>query len=990
MKEHVLSREVALEEIQSLREKYGNCAHKIHESNEATTRLIIIDEILQFIGWEKEDFNPEHPAKGEYIDYLLTLDNVPRLIVEAKRIGKTFSSPSNQMHDLSYSLTYFQRAYGRALKSVIDQVTQYANSTGVPYAVLTNGAEWFLIQVIPTAGQKSRDLKGYYFGNLLSENSNFDLLWELISQPSVLEGNLEERLHEINKYSAKQSMTISSHLKEIEWKRNDDDGSIRDFYHFFFSDLTDSRKRKMLESCFTENAQTKQYQSDLQRALKDTTPSFVPAEKTQDQSPGEGKKILLRETGDISGRVILIVGSVGCGKSTLVERVLIESKTSEIKKLKKLKVLKINLINEVKKLQGDISPILWKYLVEEWKKNEPDSYKLKSLRTYFHQELMELKEGEEADLFEIDKNEYVRAEAKRLKELRTDHLAFFTKCWRYYRGQGYGITLVIDNIDRASEDFQEQVYAFSHELAYRTGATIIVTLREFTFFRAKEEGFLDVRQEDLIIHLKAPNLEQLISKRIKYIENHIEDDFRIKSWRKDGLLESIVTSSKRYSNTLKETFLKSQDGRRILGMLSSVSWHNVRYFLDTLRRIHIQIGARESSWKEIEVIASLMTGSSFDGESPIVPNIYKPPYSNCQCYFLKVRLLTFLLYGVKDRDQRRGVKLPRITGFLRMYGYQTRWIYKGVEELVRERLLESLEAPLESDYTKNYELNQKHSFRLSPLSITLFSQILDNPIYLSLVGYDIPFFDHDIFKLYQQEFDSITSLLDERQMEKDAIDLLIETDLAGLVAMHLKRMLEVEQISNKTLLKSPEIESVEREISELKNSFEDYKLSSGLGDIFQEELSKKKDDNLQKNEAQLSLFKKEDYTNNNNSSRVDSCLVPREIADKVKIPENILDMSISRSSQAPLIFWSLVALRFAGYRYNSGIEITEVINTYLVGDHQKKFPNNISRALRQPTLVSQPWLSISYKHQGNRNFFGLSNNWSIYWQEHFEEDAPDI
>ena len=355
------SREIAFENIQGLRSKYGDRARHLHESNEAETRRLIIDEILKYIGWKPNEFCPEYPTNGEYIDYLLTVDDIPRLIVEAKRIGRTFTAPSIQMHELRYSLPYFQRAYGRALSSVIDQVSRYARSTGVPYAVITNGAEWFLIQVIPTAGQKSKDLKGYYFGNLLLDNSNFDLLWELVSRRSVSEGNLEERLHSINEYKSQQSLIIASHLKEIEWKRNSDNNNIRNFYQYFFTDLVDSRKRKMLEKCFTEDSQLQQYQSDLKQALKDTTPSFLPIEQTEDKSPGEGKDFILNETGDVTGRVILIVGSVGCGKSTLVEKVIVESK---IQKIKKLRIVKVDLINEVRSMRGDIFPILWKYLVE--------------------------------------------------------------------------------------------------------------------------------------------------------------------------------------------------------------------------------------------------------------------------------------------------------------------------------------------------------------------------------------------------------------------------------------------------------------------------------------------------------------------------------------------------------------------------------------------------------------------------------------------------
>ena len=75
------------------------------------------------------------------------------------------------------------------------------------------------------------------------------------------------------------------------------------------------------------------------------------------------------------------------------------------------------------------------------------------------------------------------------------------------------VIIVIDNVDRASESFQEEIYALSHLITQASGATVIITLREFTFFKNKDKGFLDVRPEDKIIHLKSPDFNKLISTR---------------------------------------------------------------------------------------------------------------------------------------------------------------------------------------------------------------------------------------------------------------------------------------------------------------------------------------------------------------------------------------------------------------------------------------------------------------------------------------------
>ena len=67
--------------------------------------------------------------------------------------------------------------------------------------------------------------------------------------------------------------------------------------------------------------------------------------------------------------------------------------------------------------------------------------------------------------------------------------------WRFYLEKKHrGIILFFDNVDRASEYYQSQVYKLAI-IASQTGITIIITMREMTFFRGREGGFLDVRSE---------------------------------------------------------------------------------------------------------------------------------------------------------------------------------------------------------------------------------------------------------------------------------------------------------------------------------------------------------------------------------------------------------------------------------------------------------------------------------------------------------------
>ena len=71
-------------------------------------------------------------------------------------------------------------------------------------------------------------------------------------------------------------------------------------------------------------------------------------------------------------------------------------------------------------------------------------------------------------------------------------------------------------------------------------------------------------------------------------------------------------------------------------------------------------------------------------------------------------------HGQLQHETRHGTTLGSIIRVLRQYGYQERWIRRALQELVQQRFLECLEAPVEEEFTKNYKLNDAHTFRPSP------------------------------------------------------------------------------------------------------------------------------------------------------------------------------------------------------------------------------------------------------------------------------------
>lgn len=92
-------------------------------ANEANTKALLIEPILNALGWNTTDLEAvEREVKvfeGTYLDYALKLDGSPRLYVEAKAIGEKLDD-----------------------KKFVAQTLNYANNDGVVWCVLTNGVRF--------------------------------------------------------------------------------------------------------------------------------------------------------------------------------------------------------------------------------------------------------------------------------------------------------------------------------------------------------------------------------------------------------------------------------------------------------------------------------------------------------------------------------------------------------------------------------------------------------------------------------------------------------------------------------------------------------------------------------------------------------------------------------------------------------------------------------------------------------------------------------
>ena len=816
--------------------------------------------------------------------------------------------------------------------------------------------------MLPKAGKTIDSMKGVYFGNIFSDDFAFDLFWGLLSKPAILENALDSYLSELNHSPSEVCHILKKHYSSLTWGNIKRDDWIDDFYENFFSQITDKNQRNMLEHCFVSDSKLDQFKGELKRALRDITPSYLP-EDTLDFEPLEGKNFILNQN---NGKVIIITGAVGCGKSTLVTKCVVEAR--QAKNTYATPII-IDLINDVSKKSIDAKSIVFDYLYKAIKTDYENEFDLDELRSTFSHEIKIMKGGSYKELFKNNNELYLTKEAELLDRESSDPMNMVLKVFQKRKKENRSVIVIIDNVDRASEDFQEEIYGLSHLITQESGATVIITLREFTFFRNKDKGFLDVRPEDKVIHLKAPDFGKLISSRVRYIKEFINEDHRKREWGKKHSLGDFISAMNRHADILRNNLQLSKEGNSVLEILSSVSWHNIRTFYQLIKRVHYQLGSNATAWTKSDAISALMCNID-QGEKTYIPNIFLPDHNVNQCYYLKLRILAFLHDAISQGEMSKGVVLERIIRFLLLYGYKRDWIIRAIEEAIKERVIECIEIPSDSDLNLGYKIQSNHSFRISPLGVSLILDICHTPIYIALTSIDLPFHESKPYNEIKNEFEVIVSCMaknDISEVNTDFIDLLLESNIPKTAAQYLTSEFEKEKLSFNRLKNQTEINLTEKRISKI--------VLSTMGIFNKVEYRAK---NIQSSQYILPFsLEDESYISD---KELPSCLVPSTL-------QHAID---NDSEYVPLIFVALVIRAHLGFEASIGVEITDIINDHLVDEDNKKFTNNVSRSLRSKKLITQDWLLIRTDLHPKFKKFSLSQNWKESWMNIFNEVAPSI
>ena len=521
----------------SLIEEFSSYKHL----SEADTRCKIIDKIfINCLGYDEENFRREPNVDSGYVDYVVTINKIPFLIIEAKKNGDVFniaSGHNKRIYKINGSISS-----NKNLVSAMQQARSYCLDLGVKYAIVSNGFQFVsFIAFLP--GKKWNEGNCVIYNSLDDIKDNFSIFWNSFSYDSLKNGSFLNFIEDRRSNLDFRKLSLELHNPDQKWERNRIYTYLSDIVDFIFTELLEYAKLNVLKQCYVYDRSNQELGLELDSLFVDKMPYFSDNLKiqniveTETKAGAFEKKIReLRKT-ESELPLVVLLGGIGSGKSTFIHRffrVIMESRES----------------------------LFWFYLDFRYSSIDP----LKVEEYIYSQIIDQFRDG------------YLDKIASKLSEIGfsldySNKLEFIKRLFAVQKILRISPILIIDNVDQHEYGFQEKLFLFTNHICKEFNVLTILALREETFIKSTQTGVFGAYHVAKF-HISSPNFINMVRERIKYSLNLLQSHKFVTEKKFDT---DIAKELEYFFEVLLRSFNKDNDqSKNIVRFFDSISVGNMR------------------------------------------------------------------------------------------------------------------------------------------------------------------------------------------------------------------------------------------------------------------------------------------------------------------------------------------------------------------------------------------------------------------------------
>ncbi|WDF61337.1 type I restriction endonuclease [Flavobacterium sp. KACC 22758] len=664
-----------------------------------------------------------------YPDFAITILGVPLLIVEAKK-------PNEDLDEAYRQACLYANEINREFPK---------NVNPCQLIIASDGKKLF-------AGNSDTNIPEFKIDriNWVNTDIDFDKFLSTFNYTKLetLARNFRSKIRTDAKFKNPINLLGGKNIRNLE-SSNSFGENISIQYRHLFNPKLEIEKNDIVKNAYVKLNKVESHISPIDNIIKKRIFNNDGILISNFENPSEiiGK---FENPKNLNNQVLLLIGSVGSGKSTFttyLKEVALEQQIRDTTHW-------INLnLNDAPVNKEEIYKWIKKSIIDNIKEShsEIEFDTLAFILELYQEEINSLKKGVLSLFSETDPN-YRSLLAENLLKFQNDvDLTLDKFILRLINEKNKELVIVLDNCDKRNVEEQLLMFEVANWLKDNIKTIVFLPLRDTTYENHKYDKPLDTVVKDLIFKINPPNLEQVLSSRISYISKlsnnnkdgyyYLSNGIKVKYPSKDEekYLKSILSSL--FNNNFFKKLISGFAGRNIR--------NGIEIFLDFCKSGHIN---------EAEITKIIKSQSDYilpnhliskvfirgnkvyytDSNSRIKNLFFSVPSDEIPDPFIRVSILKYLFDNRFSTDAHKN-----LTGYIK-----TDFLIKFLNSLGHDenRIIEELKSFLRFNLIENESLNPDFFNKNDLITITTIGcanyEIIRNIDYLASVAEDMWYKDN--------------------------------------------------------------------------------------------------------------------------------------------------------------------------------------------------------------------------------------------------------
>lgn len=717
--------------------------------NEATTRMRLIDTVLfNVLQWDANEVTAEtHVKNVGYLDYEFGVRPQCSLVLEAKREGTAFVLPKRDYpcEPVPFGLIATECKEAAA---ALTQAQTYANQRGARYSAISNGLQWLLsMTFVPNQAMEDRLI--FVFESLDAiQHRKFREFFECFS-PMAIRSNLpSRRLLDARRAPAPAKLSTRINGYPMAADRNVLAHAIGGVLQLVWDSIDGDQDNELfLRNCYIP--------SEPSEEMLRTAHTLLSQRASTDERLAAGnvkaatrKTVLEHQERSDREQPVVILGRIGHGKSTFLKYL----RHIEAKDILSKRYIQIDLNFLRNPATADDVP---RFVMNEVQRQLKVTYKIAFaedpfVRRVLKHELEDFHKSPRGVLLKDKPSELAQSEVTFIESFTTDPELYMALVMKFIRRSHHkSVAIFFDNLDRRSDDIQEQAFLRAAAMANDWGVLVFVCLRPGSVQRSSAFGVLDTIAPRTLV-IPQPDVGIVLRKRFQYAGRYAARELPPEAYlhdRFDDATEDKLPEASRFffmcdqsihrNSALAEQYAAVSNGnlRKVMEYVKKVvtSQH-----LDTHKIISILNRQGDYDLAVHETLRAMMYGPfmHFEPNTSLFTNLFDIWHADPSEHFSRVVLLDYCQRHANSVASYGFLPVTTVQSYMTSLGFSSVHVTDSLSLLVARDCLEGQyeyrdlekEKPVLGEEVRITSLGSFHITTLVRTFVYMDAMTVDTPI----------------------------------------------------------------------------------------------------------------------------------------------------------------------------------------------------------------------------------------------------------------------